>query len=1262
MSTQIYRPPTYAPNLNTMGPVLTSTPYSYELSPLIGAPTRALTVQPGFNIRKEFTTVAEDHEGRVEHLAVFLGNLFAETENQFIFSLFQIRQFGDMTWQTTSWFFDSYIAQETPSQSPPPLGAYKKNTATGTLTRYAFGVETLLDTLKDPDGDMIYYAMTVQCLQSFVRAMEALVLTAMINTRAQYLAFWLEASDYTVSVASRATTDQVTFNALQKYGDAVAKLTGLVQDALSQSQRGRATAVIVHQGFRSLVAASPQLTEYYLRGPGNQAFADRRAEAPGLQGKLLGTDIDIYVASPINATGQGVHTDVLVRWVEFGGYVMIDNYGWNLKTEDYVSTMFDTAPFDMISDNFKTLTLPKALDWCGRFDTSAVGNLVPLHAQIAQNARALAAENKLAIVNDQVDMCIHALKPATGTTWKDCTHYGHMESWALTASVLRYHARTMRNFIERKMHPDNVAALRAGMLLLDELADLPLSGSDFNFISLTQASPADGSTVSAAHFTGGPALPDVGVLTNSAARETARSAARAAALAANPADAAGAEVAATAAADAVPVLWTLPAAGSWKPRGYGSPAGLFALSMADPDAYPFIAPSVFVGARQFLVGARAMFAAFLDIYGAEHPLLDPAYVPAAFASPLEGPVGDKWRSLVNFAHNMIAGNPQPILVSADSPAGPLDGFTPSIIDPALAGDASVAAFVNYDPLFSEASQRVRQVIGNKEQFKAFVRQFNEGPLGAAYLAYVAQKRRELRDPTIQLRAIPNAFADFFNEEVVSRFPANAPAGDGIAGWRASQPPNGAAAPGTMPRNSWVFARIMSAIISANDRRVEYTFERATLDALASGYDAYAATKGAIAGSGQKFYSTRFVVTPQRVYELRGANNNALNARIGIASALNNTAVAGQPADVQARLRTAQSQSNNDLSSQVVSSQAIGGVRRQALREPYALEVGRAPYTPFTDIGVDVITDAFGKSSLMTNRNMLDRITAANKEPDLVLRVSALMAITAPIQKASLVKMYEENVLPLVAVLCARPRRRYKTVAMIWLAVNDSLGMAAFALPDVRRGIDAARKSMFDHWTMYLGAVVMDPARILVMPDVAIVGYDSGEDTLPVLPRAIDEMNEPLSLAQGSMYYIMMPAGSLWGGESTIHPTMDLRGRFPHQIAQYIPGDRASVEFINKAKPHYSSALFTCVRYSLATIVTRSLPTELMFAAASTRKNTIIARELAMINLVPTQKAAVSPADLMGFDVYPGVKARRSGGGFPTVNTENWHANTYFLPG
>jgi hypothetical protein len=50
----------------------------------------------------------------------------------------------------------------------------------------------------------------------------------------------------------------------------------------------------------------------------------------------------------------------------------------------------------------------------------------------------------------------------------------------------------------------------------------------------------------------------------------------------------------------------------------------------------------------------------------------------------------------------------------------------------------------------------------------------------------------------------------------------------------------------------------------------------------------------------------------------------------------------------------------------------------------------------------------------------------------------------------------------------------------------------------------------------------------------------------------------------------------------------------------------------------------------------------------------------MLNLVPGAKIAVAPADHMGRNVWPGVDAQRMGGGFPTVNAVDWHANTTFL--
>lgn len=1189
----------YAPPLTAVGGVLNATPVSTTLSPLIGPPVTQISVQEGTNVRTQFPTVAMNHEGQVVHLGVWLGNVYAETENQFLFSLFTLQQTSDQNWVTESYVFDSYMAQETPSQVPPPLGSYRKNRQSGTLKRYAFGVQMLLDALKDPEGDMIHYAQTVQCLQSFVRTLETIVLSTIINTRAQYLAFWAEAADFSVSLKSRASAECVTWNALQRYPDAAAVLLDLAQNAFAQSQRGRVTAVIVHQGFRSIVSSTPKMTEYSRRGPGNQDFNDARGDAAALQNTLPGTNVRIYVASPINATGQGVYHDMMQRAIENGGWAAIDNYGSTLPPEEFRSSWTDVSPFDADDDNFRTITLPQALEYCGRFDSSPAGKLSPLHRRLAAEAKSIAARNKLAIVHGRVDMFCYLLPSAVGEAWAEVTHYGHMEPWALTPAVLRYHSITMRNLLTRKLGDVHVAGLKNGERLMQELQTLQLTAADAAFAKACQPPPAANRSVSAGHYAGGPEL-------------------------AKP-DAAG-----------------FPAAirpnSEYKPRFFGSPGGLFTLGLSEASVYPYIDKSLFAVGRAYFNAVAALWHTLADIYGPDHPLLSPAYTPWAFRSPLEGPLAAEYNGYMTLAHNALAGNPQVVMLRANDATRltPLTGYLADKLE----------------TIRRRVSPIVRGNFADDTAVAALAKKFNDGPMATAYRAFRQSTRgaeSARSGARVAVAGPADLFQQFMKEEVLEPLDKVPKLGAGDA------------AVDDVDRKAFMFNEIMRHIIGATERGVEYQFSRETLDALTS-EQAYAAHKALAGATGDaastRFYHTRLVVSPSTLFAYKQGLDGAASD-IELSSGVSPAQVARDPAAVASALRE-QARSDSNIASYVMSSTAHagrGGAQADA-HAAFQTAGGQAPFTAFADIGRDVVTDAFGRSTFKTNKNLLARVAAANKEQDLLTRVAALMLITAEVEKRTLVKFYEENVAPPVAVLCARPRRRFRTVAMIFLAVDQTLGRAMFALPDVRRGVDAARKSMFDHWSMYLGCMIMDAARIMVMPDVLIVGYDGGVSVKPVLPPGADT---DANRTAGSMYYILSPAGSLYGREATVHATMDVRGRFSHQLAQFSLADQGSIDFLQKSSPHHPSAIFTCFQHQFDAAMQRGLPTELMFQSASTRVNWIVSRELALVHTHPGQTVAVTPADLLDKRVFPSV-VKEWTSGVPAANVgHDPHINTHFLP-
>lgn len=58
-------------------------------------------------VRNELATVLQNHEGRAEILAVFLDDLYPETENAWIFKLFRLQRFGDMNYETWAYSFSN---------------------------------------------------------------------------------------------------------------------------------------------------------------------------------------------------------------------------------------------------------------------------------------------------------------------------------------------------------------------------------------------------------------------------------------------------------------------------------------------------------------------------------------------------------------------------------------------------------------------------------------------------------------------------------------------------------------------------------------------------------------------------------------------------------------------------------------------------------------------------------------------------------------------------------------------------------------------------------------------------------------------------------------------------------------------------------------------------------------------------------------------------------------------------------------------------
>lgn len=1157
---------------------MSNTHFVTELEQLVGATNKPYTYSHSQDIRNELATVLENHAGRAEILGVFLDNLYAETENVWLFKLFRLERFGDQNWETYTYDFESGIAEERPSQSGPPTGGWKQSKQRGQLKRYQYGVKALIDGLKDPKGQMVWYAQTVQCAQSFIRALESLCLTQLINARAFYLAFWAEAADFTVNLAARATLECATFDAFHRYQNACGTILNLVNQAFAESQRGKVTAVIFPEGLRSLIAFDPQKQEFFRRGPEAVQFQDLGADAPSLQGKLLNTDVSVYIASPINASAQGVYKDLMKRTMESGGWSAIGLYNSeNMTPEEYKSSHTTPHPFSFNHNNFKPFTALDALKVCGRFD--AAGNLSPIHDRLAKEINTIATNTGLSIVGGEIDMFLYNADKTSGPAPKAAV-WGNVDAFALVPEALKWHSETMKIHLLKQLQAEEYGAFVAGESLKKDIRNQPLLDEDVMWMIAIQPNTARG--IAPGHISGGPKLtPDLPASANYNA--------------------------------------ILGQKGTYATRGVGgSSPGLLVLSLLDGTKFPYIAPEVFKTAKGYWVAVEKMYDALVEIYGSDHPFLSSTYVPLVFAADDDSEWGRRYKGMINFAYNVLDGSP-PIVQLATPPAG---GAAAGVAGPSLTYDSLVGGkYAAFDGLRAATDDVVRDVFAKTANITALHDKFNGGPMAQGYRQFVSERARASQ-AVVAVATIADPFDDFIDKEVVPRVAKGA----------------------DVAHKSWIFGRIMSHIIAATNANAAYTFQTARLDGLASDtqYEAYKAAIAATSlvgtpAGGNVFYNTRLVLDPARVYEYQQDSKNVYRNFIRIASPLNSTAGVKNISTFNTELQRQQASQPIDLTASTISSQARQISVPQQPRMPFSTSVTSAPPTAWSEVGVDIVTDAYGRSITKPNENLMTRLEIAKKRKDTLVRVGAMMALMSPIREQIIAEWYNKGVYFLCDFLLIRPRKTYVTLCAIWLAIDKEVGMAAYALPDVRRGIDPIRKLVFDNWSMYLGVVITDASRIIVTPDLCIVDYKRGETLDVVLPPALEKLQKAGD--DPSMYVVMQPGFSVVGPKAVVPKVFSITGRFANTYTQ--DRNRPGQLFDTSNRPHYSSVFLTTLMFSLDK--TLSQPTGPMgMLNNKERKNMLVGEEKVKV-FTTRGEIETMPADLFGQHVYPGVASERISG-------------------
>jgi hypothetical protein len=98
-----------------------------------------------------------------------------------------------------------------------------------------------------------------------------------------------------------------------------------------------------------------------------------------------------------------------------------------------------------------------------------------------------------------------------------------------------------------------------------------------------------------------------------------------------------------------------------------------------------------------------------------------------------------------------------------------------------------------------------------------------------------------------------------------------------------------------------------------------------------------------------------------------------------------------------------------------------------------------------------------------------------------------------VHKESFGQMYKNNVPPPIGFLLADPFIRIETSPLVLISPSQETGFLSYALPDFSEGKDEDRKMVNFSLTFHMGAIVMRPENILIMPDCVFEGYYGGGD-------------------------------------------------------------------------------------------------------------------------------------------------------------------------
>lgn len=1034
--------------------------------------------------------------------------------------------------------FPKEIAMHTSPGAAPGQSGSVKTQRKWTLTQYNFGQSTTVQELRTTEGQFVWKGKLIILAIAFIEVAEMLVIQALLDTPSYYAEYFVKRGEHEINLNRAGRMKDIFFDCLHRSDNGMAELTNAVRQDMAETSSKTPNILMIAEGVAGL-AITKRHMDYYLNGPGAAQNALQIADAfPDVYDGLR-----IIKVRALDYKEKRLHLNLLEHETQIGQNFSIDFFYPGADLSKWTSNWLRIAVYSMSSDSFEFIGLEEAIDHCGRFHKGD-GNLAPHHYALARQWRELAGRAQLPIYDGQVDMFIYRAEDKTtgNTTFNVASIWGHMEPWALSDETIERTVATIKNYYLKTVGLENLNALGVG---LDNIFDLYEKDIKDDQGILERAIAAQNGRFN---------VPELN-------------------------DAVVGEVGA-----------------NIKPPGYGSTAGLFAISEASAK---LIDQRLVQESKNYRKAALVFHKATEALFGRAHVALNPDFAPQNMKSKIKTQQSQQFQSLINLFHNVVEGGNKLPLVKGNE----AERFVANAVLAGLGLPVESPYAVSVREALKIVPSSVFGRLDTEAKANTFAQDFAKSAFAQRYFDGVRRVgRRGAAAGAVDAEGAPaeanvRTFARFAREELQGAKTQVANLLTAVV----------AVVTLSEPTPELVNADLLNAWRTQTKERL---------------YEADAAVAATPTG---------LAVSIERVASLQ-------NAPFKFASPYGGTGYLD--------LAEAAKLTDGGVLNDNVDRLGYHHVNSAARARPDAAKtqtqiVGQMSGAYQKSVGTDIV----GKE-IVINTVLQERFKNAANKPDWLTRVAMQLFLLAPISAPQLHSFRIHDVAPPVAFLLEQPWRRYRTTSAIFLSKpsNDVLGNILIMDPDMHMGQDAIDKSVFVNMSMYIGAAPRDCQDWYVAHDVAVVGYEGGETATLFDLSTVGKLTARLahmSMDGPSILPFMVPAGSIAGKSSSIKidATHDIRG---FRSAGYFKASKKESDGQYTKRPQYPSAPYYSTLLDLHSLTTFSPAEWSKFRQPRTLYNTVTHRGLQFV-INPhtlTHSSNTMPKDPFGCSVYAGCRDLR----------------------